>query len=507
MIIGGLFLLLFLYLLEERVRGWWSLRSYEARLVQAGEKLEVNQLEPTHRPAPAQNVVTALQGLTNQFEAAKAVIDEAPPWGKIVSPGKYILSVPLRRWPVGENHETNTWERWDEKMEQQMGLLDSIHRALDHPGFDMGTDYHGSLSQQQPLQASTPVRKAGNWLTLAAHRELQNRRFAVAHERLLDCLRLVKQMHGEKWLLIQWVRISIGTMAWKVQVAALQETGWTDLQLRQQQSAWATLSPANDLVEALEMERSVARQEFKVFKQDGTALAERLNLRKHARAVLGIDDESDSILRTSVNALKPWFWRFVWAELDSQRSLEGWDKVLTWRRRESGQGWKDVFHDEQFGFQSIFTDLFSDSTPMTWESFRFPFSSDEASSSLSVSLRKAVQAQTECHLTVTAIACHRFHQATGNWPTSLQLLVPNYLEEVPPDTLGGGSLEYRTDPVRGFILYSKGADGIDDGGDASWPKDLGTISGNNRAKDLVWPQGTSLEETDTFLSQPKKESE
>ncbi|MCB9839141.1 MAG: hypothetical protein H6813_07375 [Phycisphaeraceae bacterium] len=74
-----------------------------------------------------------------------------------------------------------------------------------------------------------------------------------------------------------------------------------------------------------------------------------------------------------------------------------------------------------------------------------------------------------------AIALHRYRLANNNrWPGALDQLVPAYLDAVPIDRFDGAPLRYRLDEHGEPILYSVGANFIDDGGvpaldEDGWP--------------------------------------
>lgn len=78
------------------------------------------------------------------------------------------------------------------------------------------------------------------------------------------------------------------------------------------------------------------------------------------------------------------------------------------------------------------------------------------------------------------LALERYRGACGEYPRSLEELVPGYLEEAPVDPWSGGVLGYRLtpaggDPAGGFVLYSVGA-GKDNGGAAQGGEgDLGNV--------------------------------
>ncbi|HEY1603126.1 MAG TPA: hypothetical protein VGG64_26215 [Pirellulales bacterium] len=82
--------------------------------------------------------------------------------------------------------------------------------------------------------------------------------------------------------------------------------------------------------------------------------------------------------------------------------------------------------------------------------------------SLGPALRRAqVRQQRDAILVVSAAA--RYRLAHGSWPKTIEELVPKFLARVPPDQLSDSPICYRL--VDGSpVVYSRGADGEDDGG-------------------------------------------
>ncbi len=102
------------------------------------------------------------------------------------------------------------------------------------------------------------------------------------------------------------------------------------------------------------------------------------------------------------------------------------------------------------GWQGRF-DYWCDSLVLDGDSYR----------ALLIDLRSARVALLRLILTEAAVRSYRL--AEGAPPESLAALVPKYLSAVPLDPFGDGPLVYRrTDD--GYLLYSVGANGIDDGG-------------------------------------------
>jgi len=63
----------------------------------------------------------------------------------------------------------------------------------------------------------------------------------------------------------------------------------------------------------------------------------------------------------------------------------------------------------------------------------------------------------------TALGVERYRLMQGMLPETLAPLVPRYLPKIPPDPFDGRSLRYKQ-IERGFVVYSVGEDGADDGG-------------------------------------------
>src|SRR5207302_1517294 len=65
--------------------------------------------------------------------------------------------------------------------------------------------------------------------------------------------------------------------------------------------------------------------------------------------------------------------------------------------------------------------------------------------------------------TVTAFAIAWYARDNGKYPDTLDQLAPKYLAQAPKDLFTGGALIYRPQG-NGYVLYSVGVNGRDDGG-------------------------------------------
>jgi hypothetical protein len=73
-------------------------------------------------------------------------------------------------------------------------------------------------------------------------------------------------------------------------------------------------------------------------------------------------------------------------------------------------------------------------------------------------------AQTIVDLAALACALERHRLAAGSFPPTLDALVPRFIAKIPSDIIDGAPLKYRPTKGGGFVLYSIGLNGTDEGG-------------------------------------------
>ena len=91
--------------------------------------------------------------------------------------------------------------------------------------------------------------------------------------------------------------------------------------------------------------------------------------------------------------------------------------------------------------------------------------------------------QTRLNEAQIVCALERFQRAHGNYPDTLNALVPQFLEKIPHDLIGGQPLHYRRTADGKFLLYSLGWNETDDGGQTVLNQD-GNLS--REKGDWVW---------------------
>ena len=127
--VGGLALLLVVFVVEEHVRGRRGLNEHLSRLKANGEVYSVAALEPKHPPAE-QNVFPDLADTASLLERIMKHLDDAPPPLRFAAPGKEIVAWRLNQW--GRNRKiTNDWSRLGPELEEARAVLaEARSRAL-----------------------------------------------------------------------------------------------------------------------------------------------------------------------------------------------------------------------------------------------------------------------------------------------------------------------------------------------------------------------------------------
>lgn len=81
-----------------------------------------------------------------------------------------------------------------------------------------------------------------------------------------------------------------------------------------------------------------------------------------------------------------------------------------------------------------------------------------------VPARRFAHHQTRLNLAGVACALERYRLDQGELPDSLDAVKKGYIESLPTDVMTGGSLRYKRNEKEGFLIYSVGWDGVDQGG-------------------------------------------
>ena len=93
-----------------------------------------------------------------------------------------------------------------------------------------------------------------------------------------------------------------------------------------------------------------------------------------------------------------------------------------------------------------------------------------SSAVLATEMRRDAQDEAWHVVYKAAMALEVYQKEKGAYPETLAGLVPGYLREVPVDVFSGEALRYRRQG-EGYVVYSVGKNGVDDGGERGLEKD------------------------------------
>ncbi|HXR07933.1 MAG TPA: hypothetical protein VN765_11425 [Candidatus Acidoferrum sp.] len=94
----------------------------------------------------------------------------------------------------------------------------------------------------------------------------------------------------------------------------------------------------------------------------------------------------------------------------------------------------------------------------------YTFLATAANPNMSKAMLITTKTQTLIHEALIACALERYRLAHNSYPETLDTLIPQYLDQIPPDLIGGQPLHYRRAGDNKFLLYSIGWNEKDDGG-------------------------------------------
>ena len=106
--------------------------------------------------------------------------------------------------------------------------------------------------------------------------------------------------------------------------------------------------------------------------------------------------------------------------------------------------------------------------------FRSPYSFLEAIylPNMAKAAQRTAYNQTLVNEARVACALERYQLAHGGYPENLDVLVPQFIDTLPHDVIGGQPLPYRRTDAGKYLLYSVGWNETDDGGTPGPESDL-----------------------------------
>jgi len=490
----GVGMVLLVLAVLERQLGKRQLSRTLAAIEQAGDTLEIAVLRPPAVPASS-NAWSALLPYTNRLMTVPDALRNPPPLWAWSSPGKLVPlgTATSHTHAVGaETNQANAMAAMREALAEGADLLGTIHQALDRADFDGGFPYDQGFFA---LPGETTVLfSAGRWLHAESCLGLIDGDGPVARRGLVSLLRLLQHQRRQPHLIGQLTRYNLATRAMELTVHGLRdERLFSQADLGELHDAWARLDILADFEQALLMERAIGWQHSQLVATNRVRRTEAIGWADETRKTMELEEEPlwERAWRTCVQ--EP-LWPWLWTAHDTAWNLTHWNHRIAAARLARTNSWKDASFDiSALDVQSGFLK----DIPM--EGVRGPRWVDKLRCRFSLGgpslfadyhfFRTAYRAETARRLAMAALRVHRFQREHGRWPEELMDAYASAGGEGPPlDPMDGKPLRYRRPGNDGFLLYSDGTDGKDNGGSLK-AEDKGAP---NRtpfdAEDWVWPQ-------------------
>ena len=331
--------------------------------------------------------------------------------------------------------------------------VEELRQASERPDANIPLNYEdgfGAVSRLFPYLSA--LKRCSSLLELRAVAELADGRNAQAYDDVKLLCRLNETIRAQPFLISQLVRMAILQIALQPIWEGWTEHRWTDEQLAGISAELAKLDYLADYRFAMRGERAFAIQLFE---------------NRRITRILRVIDETGQTNTTHFRFMPEGFFyqnELAFAQMSQQYLLPLVDinaRIVT----------PIVFEHADDGVSAQLKHY----SPYKAEAL-MAFQAEAAGA------RRFAFAQTSVDLARVACALERYHLEHGEYPQSLEALVPQYIDAIPHDIINGEPLHYRRTGDGKCLLYSVGWNETDDGGLFPSKKNNGTFG----KCDWVW---------------------
>jgi hypothetical protein len=474
-----------------------QLAAYQRSLTARGDKLTLQELLPPD-PPPTSNAAVVLQRLAPKFEG----VAEELPWMQLVSSN--AARVALHHDPLVQLNKDITWGLIAERAAKNTNLLTEILGAAALPRFALfnRTNLDRSFFQMDTMPDLSD-REVVPWLSLHAMAAARAGRAEEAWMSWRAALQFYA-LRSSEIAGLSFLGGGLNETPFHLTWELAQKDDWTDAQLAELQALWSQWRPLQSSGVSEPAARAIIFKLFDELRAKPGYLALTLESSYPSFSTSGgfspteiwnqILDNPKRVLgffsdRFSPIAVWPWWTSYG----DELWVLREFDRHAAAVRTASASNSVLV--------ALALLDSGKAPAPSRW----WPIARVAVGSEILPDLFKlTVVVETQARLATTALAVRRYQLAHRRPPPTLDDLVPQFLPRVIPDPIDGKPLRYSLQPNGGFLLYSIGPDGVDDGGDATRPIGLGSLRIHNLvqesrwqiSRDWIWPLPATAEETE-----------
>jgi hypothetical protein len=344
-------------------------------------------------------------------------------------------------------------------------VLDELRAASQRPRIRYPVEYKVDDPFSILLPHLAKTKALVQELRIQASAELAAGLTNRAFEDVRLMLWLADSLKDEGFLISQLVRIAEQQIAAQPLWEGLVQHKWSEAQLKEMQERFSRVNFADSMNQSMEAERA-----------GGIAVVQntikRNNLAQTLANITASEAESAVLRNTSKKALDwtiPRGW--LYSEMANYSSFmdgmitNGWDAdAKVFHPRSLDQNEKSFEAQMRGGFSAIWHH-------QVLAHLLLP--------ALTKASMKFSRAQSTANQAALACALERYYLGHGSYPDSLSKLVPEYLARIPNQAVSDQPMKYLP-TGEGYILYSVGWDGVDNGGAFLKP-----INGN---PEIVHPQ-------------------
>lgn len=484
---GSIIALILLLAVGERLSGVNRLRATLRGLEARGESLKLETLIPPPVPREENAIEALRQWFDVMFSRPDWTGNATPPTLGYATPGRVRLSVHFTNWTYNARDggrgilKTNDWPGLRAGMGSYEELVEFIHACLARPKAGSVVDYQsGFLTLGLP--PAYELRHASGLLPGFILSQLNEGNTAGAHTNLMALLRLGELMGEDRLTISEMIRTRPFLDAFGSLWQGLQIQAWSEAQITEQQRRWEAVDFLAAMESALVLERAMSWDFNRKLEHTEAAWAKLAEL----GVLLSFDDAGllpagDWPARYVHRPL----WNLLWREHDFAQCLETWQAMIEVQRMARTNGYAALKQSNQDP-ELLSRMLAMDFSERDWYG-RLKYVVGVLPRTSEIGIVRSVQMQVVRNLVIMGLALKRYELKVGRLPDSLAELVPEFVAAIPPDPMDNQPLRYRRLPHEEFLLYSIGANGVDDGGD---PAPAETASGSYQiwdGRDAVWP--------------------
>jgi hypothetical protein len=451
-----------LFYTEEDWRGKRDWEAYKHKWEAKGEKFDWQAFIPPSVPDD-QNFFNA-PIFTNMVDGKIVMVpygnDGGPDVPRDARRSGYAVylkeTTDLQAWQSYYRHQTNT-ETMDRfpiapqpqtpakdvllALSKYNSAIEELRQASQRPYSNIPLNYENGFNAIQPLLVAylPTLKRCSQTLQLRASAELANGQNAKSLDDVTLLLHLSNSLRTSPFLISALVRFAIVDITLQPVWEGLAEHKWSDEQLATLERELAKIDFLADYEFTMRGERAFAIATIK----NEQRTRELISLGGNGYITNRLTLVPSGFFYQNELAFARMSQRWILPLVDTNSDVVSPEAL----RRADAAVHAEMKHYSPYTVQALMT---------------FP--------ALENAVRRFAVAQTFVDLARVACALGRYRLAHGEYPETLDMLAPKFIEKLPHDIINGQPLHYRRTDDGKFVLYSVGWDGKDDGGTVALTK-------------------------------------